>query len=100
MQIKAHGDPELLECVLTGQLKIGTAHRQIEVTSTTKESYPVTIPPEEQNFYYARGIMGNLRLVGDMYEFLDRHLGYCGELPGGVITRLGLQLRRLERLVG
>ena len=95
MQIKAHGDPELLECVMSGRLKIGTARRQIEVTTTTKESCPVTIPPEEQEFYYTRGMLGNIRLIVNIYEFLAGHLEYRRELPGEVLKRLGLQLKKV-----
>ena len=98
MHIKAHGDPELLESVLTGRLKIGTAHRQVEVTTTTRESWPVTIPPEEQNFFYARGTLSNIRLIWNMYEFLARHLEDCGGFSGDVLKRLGLQGRRVMGL--
>ena len=99
MRIKAKGGPELLESVMSGKLKIGTAHRCIEVTTTTRESmgsYEQT--PEEKRFVCARAMLSHARQVEAFYVFLKENRAYSG-LADDTAVRLGLQERRLVGLV-
>ena len=101
MKIKAYGDPELVENVMTGRVKIGTAHRgmgHIEITTTTKEEFEASTPPEEVAHNYARAAVENIGLIRNMYEFLVEHLPYCEDVAAGVPARLGRQKKRVGRL--
>ena len=100
MRIKANGGPELLESVMSGKLKIGTAHRCIEVTTTTRESMGTYEPtPEMEHFICVRSLLSHSRQVEALYVFLRGNRAYAG-LAGDGLARLGLQERRLMGLVG
>ena len=100
MRIKAKGGPELLESVMSGKLKIGTAHRCIEVTTTTRESMGSYTPtPEMERFICVRSLLSHARQVEALYVFLRENRACLG-FAGDVAKRVGLQELRLERLVG
>ena len=91
MHIKAKGDAELREKVLCGQLKIGTAHRQVAgagkpervvVTIMTREPLCPGYVCKEPD--YAKVVMDNLRLVGNYCAFLLRNSKYCVGVADGL----------------
>ena len=97
MQIKSTGGPELLEKVLSGEVKIGTAHRQVEVITKTVEEIPAGPMKDEDRIRYAsRAIMSNIKLIENLYMFLLEHSPYCGDMPQDVITKLEAQCRRVQ----
>ena len=100
MQIKTKGDPELLAMVMSGEMKIGTAHRRCAevITTTIEDMGKDTIPEQRKRQYRINAIMGNIRQIEAFYLFLGRHLMYCRGVE--VITKLDAQLRRVKRIVG
>ena len=99
MQIKGVGDQELLAKVMSGEYKIGTAHKQVEVITTTVEPMPFSEQtPEEREFICHRSIIDHIRQIEVMYLFLEKHCGYCGGLSDDVLARIGVQLGRVGRL--
>ena len=101
MQIKTRGGPELLEKVMTGDLKIGTAHQRVVVTSITREQIETDEPtPEERNFNISRAIMSNIGQIENIYKFLILHRINYVDMPKGAASRLNSQYKRLRRLEG
>ena len=101
MQIKAKGDPELVEKVMSGNMKIGTALRHIEVITTTREEMgKITAQtPEEKEIICIRGIMNSLSQLDKLFEFLQQHKDYCTKLPRDITAWLDSQYRRVPRLM-
>ena len=99
MRIKTNGNPDLLQKVMSGQLKIGTAHRQLEAEVTITTVEPLTSEPlstERQNFYHAQGIKGNIRHLNNVYTFLAH------QSPGITdddMKRMDRQFKLLGRLI-
>ena len=82
MQIKAKGDRELIEKVLSGDMKIGTAHRHVEVITTTRESMgTVTLSPEMELFVINRAVVSHIRQLENLYALLLRHCEFCKKAP-------------------
>ena len=107
MQIKTQGDPELIQKVMAGEIKIGTAHRQlsatphIEVITTTVEGYKVPeMPPKDRIAIHKRAATGNIRLIGNLYAFLSRHRQDCEDIPDSIPRRLAAHGKRLGKLIG
>ena len=102
MSIKTHGDPDLVNKVMTGDMKIGTAHRlsnprrHMTVTTKTVEDMGTvvqTIP--EMWFYRARSVVNNTRHIENMLLHLKRHMLYSKGMKLDVPARLGGYLLRL-----
>ena len=97
MHIKTQGSPELLQQVMSGQLKIGTAYKQIQVTTTTREPLPFTpATPEEQSLHTAGGILGNVRQLMGLHDFLIQYLPCRGGMGEDVAAWVDRQCRRVE----
>ena len=100
MHIKSKGGPELVEKVMSGRMKIGTAHRQLEVITTTREELEIEpLPPEEQNVYILNGIMGNIEKITGLYRFVIRHSSYSRHMADDVYSRFDSRYKRLGKLV-
>ena len=100
MQIKTKGDPELLQKVLTGEVKIGTAHRGIEVISTRMEELPHTPPtPEEKASRCTKIIMNNVRQIELFYLFHIRNNADMHGIPEESLCAHGRQLVKLRKRV-
>ena len=102
MQIKASGKPDLIQKLMAGECKIGTAHRNLEIVSTIRE--PMRFVPqtaEQANFYRARGATGNVEQMEGMYDFmLKRHKRLPARgAPGNATERLERQYVRVGRLM-
>ena len=93
MQIKKKGSPELLEKVQTGELKIGTAHRELEVTVTTvKEVYAAK--DSDDDYQTGRIVLSYIKHLNGLYSNLDER-----QLTSGVAARLKAQAERLGKLI-
>ena len=100
MQIKAKGEPDLLEKVMAGEIKIGTAHRQLEVITTTREEIEVEpMPQKMREFYCIRAVMSHIRQLKNLYTFLGEHKVYNTAKSGDMPVRLDSHHKRLQRLV-
>ena len=103
MQIRIKGGPEMLAKVLSGECKIGTAHRNMDsvaVTTTTREPMPLRPKTEEElNAIYGESILGNIDKLGSMYGFIVRHRACVDGMGVGVVARLGRQMARAGRIV-
>ena len=107
MQIKAYGDEDLLEKIMTGEYKIGTAHRKIGpgvrhgdvITTTREEMAKIVQSPEERKLVCIRGIMDNMRLIKTFYMFLSENKAYHKGMQMDIPARLGAHYRRLPRLM-
>ena len=103
MQIKARGDQEMLEKVMTGEYTIGAAHRaqrQVEVITTTREPMPFSEQtPEEKEFFCIRSIESHICKIEVKYLFLIEHCVDKSGLPCEALEQLELQWGRLERLM-
>ena len=102
MQIRIKGDPEMLADVLSGEYRIGTAHRNINmaaVTTTIREPMPYKPPAKEElNAIYAKGILGNINILGNMYGLFIRHRGHADGMGAGVTAKLGRQMKRAVKI--
>ena len=98
MKIKAKGDPKLLEDVMTGRLKIGTAHQRIEVTTITREDMGVKIPPGDMTEVYTRAVMSNVKLIRNLYVFLMENRDFMGGVSCEVARRVERQIERVGGL--
>ena len=105
MHIKTEGDADLLDKVMTGQLKIGTAHKQmagaakpkqIAVTTTTREPLCPGYVYEEPD--YAKTAVYNLGCVENFCAFLSRNRRYCAGVDDGLKAWLDAYIRRVVRL--
>ena len=106
MQIKTQGDPELIQKVMAGEIKIGTAHRQvssephIEVITTMVEGYEgYEMPPKERIAVYKQAATSNIRQIGNLYAFLCRHRQDCGDIPENIPKRLAAHGKRMGKLI-
>ena len=113
MQIKAKGDAGLIEKVMAGEVKIGTAFKQLEVYQTTVK----TVYNEDEDYGediekvkpdYAKAVLENLWLIGNLYRFFNEHglRGMYFEGKGGqpedggeLMGKLASQYKRVKRLV-
>ena len=101
MQIKARGNQELLDKILSGNIKIGTAHRQADVIITTRESMgTVTQTPEEENFICNRAILNHVSHLDNLYVFLHQNIGYCKTAPADIAAQLDSHHKLLLGLIG
>ena len=101
MHIKTHGDPELLQKVLSGNMKIGTARRRIQVTRTTMEDIPFTPPPQKcLNARYAGAMLNNLQQMVGVYGMVARYGDGCEGMGTALAERVDRHEARLRRLVG
>ena len=105
MQIKAYGDEDLLEKIMTGEYKIGTAHRKMArrhaevITTTREEMAKIVQSPEERNIIFVRGIMDNIRLIKTFYQFLVENRAYHKSMQIDMPKRLEYHYKRLPRLM-
>ena len=99
IQIKGSGKPKLMELLISGDYKIGTAHRHADIITTTREEWPVTEQtPEEKEFVCVRAIVNHIRHIEAAYIFLKEH--YCNGLFDDAREQLGLQCGRVEKIAG
>ena len=107
MQIKIRGGPEMLAKVLSGECKIGTAHRNMDsvaVTTTTKGPLVPGYQPrprtkEENIANCVRCIFGNIDRLEDMYQFFVRYREVGGGVCEDVVGKLGVQAGRVGKIV-
>ena len=108
MQVKTSGDKELLQKLINGDMKIYTARKRLDkacpriaVTCTTLEELPFRKPtPDELNDIYAKTIDSNIAIVQGLYAHLARNRARWEGMYDNVAARLGLQEKRLARMVG
>ena len=104
MHIKTKGDPKLLEKVMSGEMKIGTARRlmkgQIEVVTTSVEELEVLpLTPEEAAANYARAALGNVCRIDGVYGFFKKYCHCNVGVAEGLVEWVYRQGVRLGRLV-
>ena len=100
MQIKTKGDPELLAKVISGEVKIGTAHRNCAevITTTVEDMGKAEIPEQQRIINRINGIIGNIRQIENLYIFLFKHRSYCSHMSDDVLARLDLHHKRLVKI--
>ena len=100
MQVITRGDPELIEKVLTGDMTIGTAHRQLELITTTREQHEVPeMCPKFKAAVYKRGALSHIRQIENLYMFLSRHRQDCAEVSDAIPPQFAAHSKRLGKLL-
>ena len=106
MRIKAKGGPELVEKLMSGQLKINTAARrlktadQLDVTITKIENLcPSHTPAPSSQERTISLIMDNIRQLQNIYAFLIRYEGIGPHTPEIVLEGLERHYRAVGKMV-
>ena len=100
MRIKTNGNPDILQKVMSGQIKIGTAHRQLEAELIVTTTEPLTSEPpspEKQHFYRTWGIKNNLHRLNSLYALLSQQ---TSDIPSYADKKMERQCKRFKKLMG
>jgi len=77
MKIRELGTPELIHRVESGQAKIGTAHRELEVITRTVETFhgcDGDYTPDIDNPHCAMAVLRNIEKVGKLLRFTAQNI--------------------------
>ena len=95
LTIREVGSTELIGKVDSGQLKIGTAHKMLEVTTRLVEEYQGDdIPRDMSSQPYKDGACKNIDRINKLYDFIDKNAGLIFASGDSEMTRV---IKRLDK---
>jgi len=102
MKVARLGSPRLVKQMLDGEIKIGTAHRQLTVRTVdtwyvnTEDGF-LKDPDRYIGFMYE-----NINWIKNLYGFIYKQPWFCGGTPENmdIIHRLFVQYEKLKKSVG
>jgi len=94
MKIVGEGDPELIEQVRKGEMKIGTAYKKLQaVTKVVREIYDDKNMRYKNSLFSYDNVLMNIDRIGKLYQFTEQALSLAGDHG---MKRLGSVRKRLE----
>jgi len=92
MHIKKKASPELLEQVKRGEVKIGTAHKGLEVTTTTVKKIFTEPEPVKGSSYFKKMAVSQLKRLLNLYAYLNKQ-GVFNDKAGGY-PKISIRLKQ------